>query len=122
MDETRFFGAGNDADADADLAVDFGNEVAAVVGLAGRAGRAGDNLVDLVRFRNPPELRQRLQRGADGGRRQAAAIETAGAEPDHVLFSIDDLERQIRTHLDHDHVDRVGADIDGGDAHAGQLG
>ena len=47
------------------------------------------------------------------------AVEPPCAEPDHVLFAIDDLERQVRTDLDDDHVDGVGADVDGSDAHAG---
>ena len=81
----------------------------------------GDDLVDLVRLGEAPELGQRLERGGHRGRRQAAAVEAAGAEPDHVLFAVDDLERQIRPDLHHDHVDRVGADVDGGDAHAGRL-
>ena len=57
----------------------------------------------------------------DRGWREAAAVEAAGAQPDHVFFAVDDLERQIRADLHHDHVDRVGADVDGGDAHAGRL-
>ena len=121
VDEARFFRAGDHADADAGLPVDLGDEVAAVVGFARRAGGAGDDLVDLVRFGDAPELGERLQRQADRGGRQAAAVEAAGAEPDHVLFAVDDLEGQIGAHLHHDHVDRVGADVDGGDAHAGRL-
>ncbi len=48
---------------------------------------------------------------------QIPAVEAAGAQPDHVLFAVDDLERQIRPNPAHDHVDRVGADVDGRDAH-----
>ncbi len=55
----------------------------------------------------------------DRGGRQAAAVEAAGAEPDHVFLAVDDLEGQIGAHLDHDHVDRVGSDVDGSDTHAG---
>ena len=99
-------------------ALDLGDEIAAVFGFARGAGGGGDDLVDFVRVGEPPELRQGLQRGRHRGRRQAAAVEAAGAEPDHVFFAVDDLERQIRAHLDHDHVDGVGADVDGGDAHA----
>ena len=51
-------------------------------------------------------------------RREAAAVQPARAEPDHVLFPVNDFERQVRPDLDHDHVDRVGADVDGGYAHA----
>ena len=60
--------------------------------------------------------------GGHGGRRQAAAVQAAGAEPDHVLFAIDDFEGQVGPDLHHDHVDRVGADVDGGDAHADESG
>ena len=63
VDQPGFLGAGDDPDADAGLPVDFGDEVAAVVGFAGRARGAGDDLVDLVRLGEAPELGQRLQRG-----------------------------------------------------------
>ena len=99
---------------------DLGDEIAAVVGFARRAGRRRDDLVDFVRLGQPPEFGQRLQRGRHGGRRQAPAVEAAGPQPDHVLFAVDDFERQVRAHLDHDHVNGVGADVDGGNAHAGQ--
>ena len=49
-------------DADAGLPLDVGEELAAVFGFADRAGGGGDDLVDLVRFGQPPELRQRLER------------------------------------------------------------
>ena len=39
-------------------------------------------------------------------------------EADHVLFPVNDLEGQVGPDLDHDHVDGVRADVDGGDAHA----
>ena len=42
---------------------------------------------------------------------------TAGAEAHHLLLAIDDLEREIGPHAHHDHVERVGADVDGGDPH-----
>ena len=63
VDEPGFLGAGDDADADAGLPIDFGDEVAAVVGFARRARGAGDDLVDLVRLGEAPELGQRLERG-----------------------------------------------------------
>ncbi len=99
-------------------AIDLGDEVAAVVGFARGAGRGGDDLVDLVRVGQPPELGQGLERRGHGRRRQAAAVQAAGAQPDHVLFAVNDFEGQVRPDLDHDHVDRVGADVDGGYAHA----
>ena len=50
-------------------------------------------------------------------RRQFLAVEAAGAQPDHFLFAIDDLEREVRPDPDHDHVDGIGADVDGGESH-----
>ena len=113
VDQPRLFGAGDDLDPDAGEAVHLGNEVAAVVRFAGGAGGGRDDLVDLVRFGQALELRQRLERGRHGGRRDAPAVEAAGAEPDHILFPVDDLEGEIRPDLHHDHVDRVRADVDG---------
>ena len=52
-------------------------------------------------------------------RRERPAVEAAGAQADHFLLAVDDLERQIGPDLDHDHVERVGADVDGGYAHHG---
>ena len=49
--------------------------------------------------------------------RELAAVEAAGAEPDHFLLAVDDLEREVGADAHHDHVDRVGADVDGGEAH-----
>ena len=92
-------------------------ELAAVPRFAGRARRRGENLVDAVRFGQSLELGERLQRGGHRLRRQRLAVEAAGAEPDHRLLAIDDFERQIRPHAHDDHVNRVRADVDGGDAH-----
>ncbi len=119
VDQPGFLGTGDHLDADAGLPVDFGDEVGAVVGFARGARGAGHDLVDLVRFGEAPEFGERLERGADGRGGQAAAAQAAGAEADHVFFPVDDLKREVRAHLDHDHVDRVGADVDGSDAHAG---
>ena len=117
MDEPRFFGARDHPRADAGLLGDRLEEFAAVLGLARRAGRDGDDLVDAVRFGEAPELRQHLQRGVHRLRRERAAVEAAGAQPDHFLLAVDDLEGQVGADLHHDHVERIGADVDGGDAH-----
>ena len=34
-------------------------------------------------------------------------------------FTVDDLEREVRPYTDDDHVDRVGTDVDGRNAHGG---
>ena len=71
----------------------------------------------LMRFGQPPEFRQHLERGVHRLGRERAAVQPAGAQPDHFLFAVDDFEGQIGADLHDDHVDRVGADVDGGDAH-----
>ena len=93
-------------------------EFAAVFGFAGGAGRDGDDFVDPVRFGQPPEFREHLQRGVHRLGRERPAVEAAGAQPDHFLLAVDDLEGQVGADLHHDHVEGVGADVDGGDAHS----
>ena len=66
VDEPRLFRARDDADPDAGLALDLGDEVAAVVRFARGAGRGGDDLVDLVRLGQPLEFCQRLERRGHG--------------------------------------------------------
>ena len=99
--------------------LDRGEEVAAVLGLAGGAGGGRDDLVDLVRVGEPAELGERLQAAGHRRRGQGPAVEAAGAQPDHLLLAVDDLERQIGADLRHDHVHGVGADVDRGEAHGG---
>ena len=98
-------------------ALDGLEKLAAVFGLARRAGGRGEDLVDLMRPGEPFELRQRLQRRGHRLVRQLLAVEAAGAQPDHFLFAIDDLEGEIRADPDHDHVDGIGADVDGSETH-----
>ena len=117
VDQPRFLGAGDDARADAGGAFDGGEELAAVFGLARGAGGRGENLVDLVRPRESLEFRQRLQRRGHRLVRQLLAVQPAGAQPDHFLLAIDDLEREVRPDTDHDHVNGVGADVDGCETH-----
>ena len=120
VNETRLLGAGDDAHLDAGPLPDRGQELPAVLRLAHRAGRRRHHLVHLVRFGQTLELRQRLQRRAHRRLGQRAPAETAGAEPDHLLLAVHDLERVVRPDLHHDHVDGVRADVEGGYAH-GQI-
>ena len=119
VDQPRFFGARDDARPDAGFALDAREELAAVARFTRRAGRRREDLVDAVRLGEPLELGERLQRRGHRFGRQRASVEPARAEADHRLLAIDDLEREVRAHLDHDHVDRVGADVDRGYAHGG---
>ena len=117
MDEARLLGARDDPHPDAQVALHARDEIAAVGGLPHRAGRARHDLVHLVRFGQPPELRERLAGRLHGLVAQVAAVETARAKPDHVLLAVDDLKREVGPDVHDDHVDRVGPDVDGRDPH-----
>ncbi len=117
MDQARFFSSRDDSGADAGLLGNGLEELAAVFRLAHRAGRAGNDVVDLVRVRQPGEFRENLQRQVHGFRRQRPAVEAAGPQPDHLLFPVDDLEGQVRLDLHDDHVQGIGPDVDGCQSH-----
>jgi hypothetical protein len=117
VNQPGFLGAGDHPHVDAGAIADRGEEVAAVLGLAGGAGRRRDDLVDLVRVGQAPELRQRLEAAGHRRRRQRPAVEAPGAQPDHLLLAVDDFEGLIGADLGHDHVHGVGADVDRGEAH-----
>ena len=53
--------------------------------------------------------------------RERLAVAAARAQPDHFLFAIDHLEGQIRPDLHPYHVDRVGAEVDGGYSHMSTI-
>ena len=72
-----------------------------------------------MRVGEPPEFRQDLQRGLRRLGRQRAAVETAGAQPNHFLFAVNDFERQIGADAHDNHVQRIRTYIDRGDAHWG---
>ena len=117
VDEPGLFAAGNDARPDSGGLGDAGEELRAVFGLARGAGRRGEDLVHLVRVGQPLELGQRLQGRVHGRVGELAPIETAGAQAHHLLLPVDHLERQVRADLHDDHMDGIGADIDGGKSH-----
>ncbi len=113
VDESRFFNAGNDLRSNAGLALDCRQEFAAVLGFACRARRRRQDLVNLMRFGETSKLRQRLKRCAHRFFGERASTEAARSEPDHLFFAVDHLERQVGSDVDHDHVDRIRADVDG---------
>ena len=121
MNQPRFLGSRDDARANARLLHRRLEELAAVFGFADGARGDGNDLVDAVRVGQSPEFRQHLERGVHGLRGQCAAVEPARAQPDHFLFAVDDFEGQIGADAHDDHVQRVGADVDGGQAHASTI-
>jgi hypothetical protein len=118
VDQSRFFSAGDHLRTNAGFCFDPGEKLSAVACFARGARGGSENFVDGVRFGKPLEFGKRLERGAHRVGRELLAVESAGAEPDHRFLAIDDLERQVRPDADHDHVDGVGADVYGRNAHA----
>jgi hypothetical protein len=117
MNQPGFFRTGDHARTDAGLALDARQELSAVARFARRAGRGGEDLIHAMRFGQPLELRERLQRGVHRLGGQRLAVESTGAEPDHDLLAIDHLEREVGSYPNDNHMNGVGADIDGGNAH-----
>jgi hypothetical protein len=117
MDQARFLGAGDDPRPYSGLIDDGLKEFAAVLRLPRCARRDGDDFVHAVRVGEPPELGEHRERGVHRLGRERPPVEPAGPQADHFLLPVDDLEREVRADLDHDHVDGVRADVDGGDTH-----
>jgi hypothetical protein len=122
VNEPRLLGARDHARPDAGLLDDAREELRAVLGLAHGARRRGEDFVHAVRLGDAPEFGERQKRGAHRLLGQAAPVEAAGPQPHHLLLAVDYLERQIGADANHDHVDRVRADVDGGEAHWGAIG
>ncbi len=114
MDQPRFFGAGNHACANARLVRDGTQELAAVFRFADGARRDRHDLFHAVRLGEPPELREHLERCLHRFRGERSTVEAPGAQPDHILFAINDLERHVGAHLNDDHVHGIRSDVDGG--------
>jgi CHAD domain-containing protein len=118
VNQPSLFAAGDDADANPEVPMDCGDEIAAVFSLADGTGGRGDDFVHTVRIGQALELRQRLHGRRNSRDRKGTAVQTAGPQPNHVLLAIDHFEGQIRPDAAYDHVDGIGPDVDGRDSHA----
>ncbi len=117
VDMPGFFRPGNHVWTNARLIRDGLEELAAVLGFPRGTCRDGNDFVHRMRFGQTPEFRENLKRSMHRLRRQRLAVKTARAQPDHLFLAIDDLERQVGPDLHDDHVDGVGADVDGRNPH-----
>ena len=118
IDVARFFCAGDDLRRDPGVLGNGVQELAAVLRFAHGCGRDGTHVRDAVALRELHELADGFQAEAHGFVCQAAVLEDALAQEDHLLLAVDDLERVIAPSADHDHVDRVGPNVDCGELHA----
>jgi hypothetical protein len=121
MDEARFLGSGDHARPDSGLVRDRFEEVASIFGFTSCTGGDCNRFVNGMRLGQTSELGQHLERSVHRLWCECPPVETAGAQPDHFFFAIDDLERQIGRYLRHYHVDRVRADVDGGYPHRATI-
>jgi hypothetical protein len=117
VDETRLPLAGDGLGPDLDGAAHLLQEVLAVGGLADGGGGHRQDLVDAVRLGQPAVAAQGLQAAPHGLGRQPAAGERARAQADHLLLAAHDLEGAGPGHVDDHEVERVAAQVHGGDAH-----
>ena len=117
VDESGLLGTGDHFRTHPGAMLDRVEKFTPVFRLAHGAGRRGHDFIDPMSVSQPAESRQREQGVLHRRFGQRPAVESTGAEAHHLLFPIDDLERHVRAHLHHDHVDGVGADVDSGDAH-----
>ena len=111
VDEPGLLEPGDHLDLDADRPGPL-DEHGAVLGLPhgggghGPHGRPldGGHLLEAV---------ERLDAAVDGGRREPLHVAGRGPQPDHLALAVEDLDA-VRVHPGHHQVDRVRADVDGG--------
>jgi hypothetical protein len=92
VNEPRFLGPRDHPGPDAGLADDRVKEFATVLGFANGAGGPGNDVIDLMGSRETAELREDLQSQAHSLRRKGLSVEAPGAEPHHLLLSVNDLK------------------------------
>jgi len=112
VNQAGFFRAGNDLWFNAGLALDRGQEFAAVFRFAHGAGGRREDFLHLVRFGQPAKTRERVERGGHRLLRQGFAVQPPRPEADHFFFPVDHFERQIGADADHDHVNRICTAVD----------
>ena len=112
----RFLGAGDHVDMQAELFPRLQHELAAVDRFAHRAGRYRQDRIGALTLGQALESAQRLEPEGHRFGRQPSAGQGPAGQPDHFLGAIQDFEIAV-PHLRGDHVNRIGADVDGRDPH-----
>ena len=119
VDEAAFFFGGNDARRDAGAQPRLLEEQPAVARLAHRRSRCAQNAIDAHAPRQLAEALECFDRAPHRGSLQQPGAERAAADLRHLPLAIHDLETTALGGAGDDHMDRVGADVDGGETHAG---
>ncbi len=99
-----------------------GDEATRIARLAHRRGGGAEDAVHLATPRQLDEPRQRLDRALHRLGAQAAVAERSAADLHDLALAVHDLEARRAAGARDDHVDRVAADVDGGDVHGGLRG
>ncbi len=116
-DEAGLLHAGDHLDAHTGVGFDPVDDVSAVLGLAQRRRRAGDDLLGAVGAGEGDEAAHGGQQRVERRRRDTAGAGDDVAEAEHLLLLAQRLERAVGTGLDDEQVQRVAAHVEGGDAH-----
>ena len=117
VDEARLLVAADDADVDARLVARRAHELAAVLGLAHRAGRDRHQRVDVVAIGDAAKRAQGVQPAPEHLGRDHPVVQGRVAEPDHLLGAVEHVDVPARSDVRHDQVERVRADVERGDPH-----
>lgn len=113
-----FFLGGDDLDSHAELAFDRVDEIAAVGGFADGGGGVGEGDVAIEAAGDALIAGENLEGVGDGGFGEAVMDEGGGSELGEIFFGREDAEGEGVGDFDDDHVEAVGADINGGEAQA----
>ena len=97
-------------------------ELTAIGRLAHGRGGGADDLVGLLAARELDKAAQGQGSALHGVAAQAAVVERAAPHLHHIALTVDHLEALVAAGDGDDHVDGVGADVDGSDAHVRALG
>jgi hypothetical protein len=117
VDEPRLTFARSHPGPDARLLADPHQVLLAVARLPDGGRGYGQDLVHAVALAEPLVFAQDFQAADHGGDGKMAADEGGGPQPHHLLLARDHVEAAGRAHV-HDHeVNRVRAQVDGGDLH-----
>jgi hypothetical protein len=117
VDEASLLLARDDARCDAGLALRPGEELAPVASLANGGGRGAQDAVHRVATRQLHVTPQGIHGAAHRDPAQSAVVERAATHLHHLALAVEHGEAVPTGRFRDHHVDGVGADVDGGDAH-----
>ena len=118
INEVGFFVGGDDLDAEVEAGAGGVDEVAAVDGFADGGGGVGEDDIAVEAVGDALIAGEDVEGVVDGALGEAMVDEGGGAEVGEVFVGGEGFEGEGVGDFDDDHVEGVGADVDGGDAEA----